>query len=162
MAQALSVTGRIRVLAVLAVLSGATAYEVLVALGVIGLGTVPGAGPPGGEIALVLAMLALVVGAFTVLWIARSSQRTRLAEFLAPAAAAFLVARFYTFDDYYLPTLRRASDEGLLAPELVWGTAAVALVAGVLVRVRSRIGLALTAPVMLACGLCAWVAYGGH
>ena len=85
-----------------------------------------------------------------------------MAELLAPAAAAFLVARFYTFDPYYLPTLRRASDGGLVAPEVVYLLAGLALVAGLLVRLRPRVGLWLTSVVMIGCALFAWVAYGGH
>jgi hypothetical protein len=146
----------------LIVVVAAAAYEAAVALGVIALGSEPGDGPPGEEIVLTAALLAMLAVAFLAAWWSRRGHRVALAELLAPAGAAFLVARFYSFDPYYLPTLRRASDDGLVAPELVFLLTGLALVAGLLVRLRPRVGLWLTSPVMVGCALFAWVAFGGH
>jgi hypothetical protein len=147
---------------ILAVVGAATVYEALFALGVIKPRTVPGEGPPGAGAVLAIAEFAILVGAFVAVWIAGNGRGAPFAALLAPAAAAFLVARYNTYDDYYLPTLRRASDDGLLPPELVYGLAALAVGTGLLAAARPRVGLTLAAPTMLACGLFAWVAFAGH
>ena len=77
-------------------------------------------------------------------------------------AAAFLVARFYTFDPYYLPTLRRMSDGGLVSPALVFAVAALALCAAAITSVRPQAGRFMAAPVILVSAFLALVADGGH
>jgi hypothetical protein len=153
---------RLTVWTALAVILAGTLYEALVALGVIHLGGEPGEGPVGAGAVLAAALLAMLVGAIAVVWPSAAVTRAQLVALLAPAAGAFLVARFNTYDDYYLPTLRRASDQGLLSPELVYGLAALAVGAGLLTRVRPRAGLLLSAPVMLACAFFTWIAHAGH
>jgi hypothetical protein len=146
---------------VLGVLAVATAYEALVALGAISLGSQPDQGPPGDG-AIRLAALCAMLGASGLAVVATAGVRVPLVELLAPAAAAFLVARFYTFDPYYLPTLRRMSDQGLLSPVLVWSVVALAVGAALLTRAQPRVGAALSVPVILACALLAQAAAGGH
>jgi hypothetical protein len=136
----------------------ATGYELAVAFGVIGLGSLPGEGPPGEGVVAVVAALALLAAAF----LAATLDGPRLAALLAPLAGAFLVAHFYTFDPYYLPTLIRHSERDFLPVYLVYSVAGLAIAAGVLTLVRRRAGLALSAPVILACGLAAWFAAAGH
>jgi hypothetical protein len=152
----------VAVAVILAALGVATVYEALIAAGAIDLGTEPGAAPGGAGAVLAIALAAMLIGAVAAARWSGPRRRPQMAELLAPAAAAFLVARFYTFDPYYLPTLRRASDGGLVAPEVVYLLAGLALVAGLLVRLRPRVGLWLTSVVMIGCALFAWVAYGGH
>src|SRR6185312_9960922 len=125
------------------ILAGATAYEVLVALEVISLGSLPGEGPPGEQTIALIAVLAILVTA-------------------GLALVAALGARFYTFDPYYLPTLRRFSDDGMLPPVLVYGVLALAVGAALLTRANRRVGAALSVPVILACALFAQVLVGGH
>jgi hypothetical protein len=146
--------------AVLCVLAAATAYEALVALGVIGLGSEPGEGPQGEGTILLIAVGAMLVEAGLAV-LAAAGLRLPYVGLFAPAAAAVLVARFYTFDPYYLPTLRRMSDGGLLSPVLVYGLVAFALAAGFLAHSR-RGWVALSAPVILACAFFALIAAGGH
>lgn len=73
------------------------------------------------------------------------------------AAAAFLAARFESYDPYYAPTLRRMSDGGLLSPWWVWFLCAAAIVVAVVPRGRS------VAPAVLLLIACtALVAGVGH
>jgi hypothetical protein len=116
--------------AVVAVLVGAACYEASVALRLLDVGPQPGQGPPSGGVVLVLALAALVAG-------------------LAPAAAALVVARFFSFDPYYAPTLRRMSDGGAVSPAWVAFVAAAALAAGVALRTGRRSGAFLSAAVLV-------------
>jgi sulfite exporter TauE/SafE len=154
-------TMRIAVGLTLGVLVGASLYEALVALGVIELGSQPGEGPRGEQAVALIAVCAMLVAAGLAL-VAALGARVPFVALLPPAAAAFLVARFYTFDPYYLPALRRFSDDGMLPPGLVYGMVALAIGAGLLTRVNRRLGAALSVPVILACALFAQVVVGGH
>jgi hypothetical protein len=150
------------VLAILTVLGAATLYEVCVAAGIIELGSLPGEGPPGSMAVGLVAATGFLTAAASAEALAVSASPTPLAAFLAPCAAAFLVAHYYTFDAYYLPTLIRYSDRDFLPPAVVFVLAAAALVTGLTSYIRPRMGLALSGPVILACGLAAWFAGIGH
>ena len=143
------------------------AYESAVALGAIGLGPQPG-DPPAGATAIVpLALLALlVVGA--LLLAAALAERGwngwgRLAVPAAgAAAAAFLVARFYSYDPYHAPDLRRMSDGGAVAGRWIAFLVAGTLLAGILARRWPRAASAGTAFGVWAIALTAAVAGLGH
>jgi hypothetical protein len=150
------------VVAALGVLGATTAYEAAVAFRVIELGSLPGEESPGGDIVSVAAALGLLAGAVLTAALVRVRRPTPLAALLAPSAAAFLVAHFYTFDSYYLPTLIRLSDRDFMPPALVFSVAGVAIASGLLTRVRPWLGLALSAPSILACALTAWFSSVGH
>jgi hypothetical protein len=150
------------VLAILTVLGTATLYEVCVAAGIIELGSLPGEGPPGSVAVGLVSATGFVAAAAAAETLAISASPTPLAAFLAPCAAAFLVAHYYTFDAYYLPTLIRYLDRDFLPPAVVFVLAAAALVTGLASYSRPRMGLALSGPVILACGLAAWFAGIGH
>jgi hypothetical protein len=95
-------------LAVVSVLVAATIYELVIAvIGVVG--AVSGEAPSGEPIVYLLSLLAIFLGALLAL----SPSRTSVFP-LAPAAAAFVTARFYTADPYYAPTLRRYHDAVVL------------------------------------------------
>ena len=145
----------------LGVLLGATLYETLVALQVIELGSQPGDGPPDEQTVALVAVLAMLVAAGLGV-LAAVGAHVPFVPLLAPAAAAFLVARFYTFDPYYLPDLRRFSEDGMLPPALVYGVVALAVGAALLTLANRRLGAALSVPVILACALFAQVVVGGH
>ena len=66
---------------------------------------------------------------------------------------AYLIGHYYAFDSYYLPTLRRFSDNGSIAARWVYGVAGLALVVAVLIAVTPRVGLALLPFVLLLCGI---------
>jgi hypothetical protein len=155
--------GWIAVLALLVVLAVATTYEALVALRVVELGSLPGEGPPGAEAMGVLAAFGLLAAMLVSAVLVREGDGApALAALLAPAAGAFLVARFYAFDPYYLPTLIRYAERDFVPPAVVFALAALALGAGVLTLLSRRVGLALSVPAILACALTAWFSGLGH
>jgi hypothetical protein len=108
MASARPASGRPIVLAVLVVLTAA-AYEAAAAFGWLSVGPEPGQAPVGNGLVLGAALLALIAGAgLCVLYASHRRPRAdALGSLIAPTAAAFVVARFYSFDPYYAPTLRR-------------------------------------------------------
>jgi hypothetical protein len=151
-------------LTILAVLAAATAYEAAVALGWFAVGPEPGQAPSANGVVLGAAVFALVAGAGLCLVHAwdRQPQVDALASLVAPAAAAFVLARFYSYDPYYAPTLRRISDDGLVPDSWVYLLVGLALLAAVLVRIRPRAGLSATALVLLLSALTALAEGSGH
>lgn len=138
-------------LAVLVVLTAAAANYAAVALRWLSVGNEPGEAPPGEGFVLTFALFALVAGAFGFAALA-SRPRPRvdgLASLIGLASAAFLVARFYSFDPYFAPNLRRFSDGGSVAGAWIYALVALALLAALLVKTRARFGLILGAPVLL-------------
>jgi hypothetical protein len=130
---------------------------------VIHLGDVPGDGPPGAKLVGLLAGAAFAASAvLAVILVRRRDEGTPLAAALSPAAAVFMVAHFYTYDSYYLPSLIRYSERDFMPPFLVFSFAALSAGAGLLAWGRRPVGLALTAPVVLVCGLTAWYSGLGH
>jgi hypothetical protein len=142
----------------LAVICVGIVYEAAIALEWISIGTAPGEGAAHQGLVLSTTELAILTGIAVTI---ATNGRNRLIPLLAPAAAAFMVARFYTFDPYYAPTLRRASDQGGFSPIWVWTLAALAMSSATLSLARPRLGF-LNAPVMLLCAFTAWVVYFGH
>jgi hypothetical protein len=147
---------------VLACLIGATVYELLVALGVIELGSLPGEGPPGASVVGQLAAGALLAAALLSAALAWAGRGPALSALLAPAAGAFLLAYFHTFDPYYLPGLVRYSERDFAPPVLVYALAAAAFAVGLVTFLRRRPGLVLSVPAILTCGLAAWWSGIGH
>jgi hypothetical protein len=96
-----------------------------------------------------ITMLAMLVGAGLSLLSIPLSGPVWAVVSLAPTAAAFVAARFYTYDPYYGTTLRRYSDDGAMEPAWVWLLAAAALVVGALARRSPRIGAVATAAVLV-------------
>jgi hypothetical protein len=132
-----------------AVLVAAAGYELAVAVGASGVGEVPGAGAPGEESVALIALLAIVAGAgLAGLALLARSPSTPLALY-APAVASFLIARFYTYDPYYAPTLRRYADGSGVSPWYVFVLLALSLAAGGLVLRDRRTGAAASAVLML-------------
>ena len=154
-------TMRIAVFTTLAVLVCATAYEALIVFGLIELGSSPGDGPPGEGMVALIAVLAMLVAAGLAL-VAALGARVPFLYLLPPAAAAFLVARFYTPDPYFAPMLRRYSEDGMLPPGLVLGVVGLALGAAALTFAQRRAGAALSVFAILACAFFALVLVGGH
>jgi len=94
---------------VLLLLGSAASYETAVALGAFSLGPEPGQGPPGADVVYAASFLALLIGAWMSFVYTAWDYPTAAPPgwFLAPAATWFVAARFYAFDLYFAPTLRR-------------------------------------------------------
>ena len=83
---------------VAAVLVGAAAYELALALGAGSVGPEPGDDVAGAGVIFTAALLAIL--AAIVLALAYATRPHAVAALLAPAAAAFLVAFAFTYDPY--------------------------------------------------------------
>jgi len=114
----------------------------------------PGA-DAGGQAVVLVAVLVAIAATIVV-----SFLRARDLAFAAIplAAATWMVAHYYAFDPYYLPTHRRFSDDGSVASAWVYGVALI----GVGVAALSR---KTSVPVPLYVLLCALTVVGmgvGH
>jgi hypothetical protein len=157
------VTGRTAVLVVLAAFAAATVYQVLVAVNVVHFGGLPGEGPPAGELVGFLAGGAFAASVVLASVLARRrNEGPSLAAALASAAALFMVAHFYTYDPYYLPTLIRQSEKEFVPPLVVYVLAALSVGVGLVTLRKRAAGLVLTVPAVLLCGLTAWFSRLGH
>jgi len=151
----------VRLAAILsAVLLACAAYEAAIALKWISIGNEPGEGATGSGWVLGVALLAMLVGIVAC----AAAVRARRAKYalVAPAAAAFVVARFYTFDPYYAPGLRRASDGGIFPAWWVYGVAAACVAAAALARTGFRAASLLSAAALLVTAITSWAMYAGH
>jgi hypothetical protein len=135
---------------VVVVLLAAAAYEAAIALEWISLGSEPGNDAPGQAVVTNSAFLALAVGiGLGVAGALRRGHAPRWPGLLIPiAAAAYLVGHYYAFDSYYLPTLRRFSDDGNIAARWVYGVAGCAVCVAGVIALAPRVGMALL-PLML-------------
>jgi hypothetical protein len=150
-----------------AVVAVGAVYELAVALGVIGLGPHPGDPPAGYNRVVGITLLALaLMGAVLVLaalpWRGGDACGRVAAPLAGAVAAAFLVARFYSYDPYYAPDLHRMSDGGIVAGSWVAFLIIVTFAAALLVRWSPRVALAATAVAVWANALTAAVAGTGH
>jgi hypothetical protein len=137
------------------VLLAAAAYEAAIAFEWISLGSGPGGEASGQGVVTIFAFLALasgmVIGAAAVL--RRGSVRRWPVMLIPLAAAAYLISHYYAFDPYYLPTLRRFSDDGNIAARWVYGVAACAIGVASVIALAPRIGLALLPFMLLVLGI---------
>jgi hypothetical protein len=83
------------------------------------------------------------------------------AALFTPAAAAYLVAFYFTYDPYFAPDLRRYS-EGNVAGRWIAVVALVAVANGVLTRLQPRIGRFTTSAVILLLLVTTVLAADGH
>jgi hypothetical protein len=133
-----------------AVLLGLAAlYELLIATEVVPMGDAPGEEAPGGAVVALVALMAFLLAAGTS-FVRSLENRGGASVFalLAPAGAAYLIARWYSFDPYYLPTLRRYADGGIHGAWIVAVTMA-AVGAGMLTLARPRPGCVVSVVVLL-------------
>jgi hypothetical protein len=139
--------------AILVVLLAVTCYEALVFLDLVPLGAQPGDGPAGEKAVIAVGFAALLLAA-ALCWLAASRPEASgewSALFVAPMGAAVTTLRFYTFDPYYLPTLRRMSEGGFVPIPWLFLLVAAALLSVALTFLRRTAGLRVTAP-------CSWCA----
>jgi len=147
---------------ILAVLVAGAAYETAVALGWISLGTQPGEGPPFEGLVLVAALIAMLVGALVSFAVSTDGRCSTFVALFGVAAGAFVVARFHGFDPYYLPTLRRYSDEGIFSPGWVYTVAGLGFLASFLCFARPRAGLVLSGAALFVCAFTSTFLGTGH
>jgi hypothetical protein len=153
--------------AAIAVVALGAGYEALVALGVIGLGSSPGAAPPGDSVA-VLSAVAALLAASALLAVAAGRpaaawpERSLAVVVAAPVAVAFVVARWYSYDPYYAPYLQRMSDGGVVAGRWIAVLVLSAIAAALVARRNLRAGAGLAAPLLLVFAATAFVAALGH
>ena len=83
------------------------------------------------------------------------------AALLAPSAAAYLVAFYFTYDPYFAPELRRYS-EGNVAGGWIALVAAIAVGAGALTLLRRRGGAAVSGIAVLIVLVATVLAGDGH
>jgi hypothetical protein len=114
---------------VLAVLAMCTLHQIAVAAGWLTTGPQNGDAAAGTTVVVIAALAAMIAGSIAL---GVAGARSRLAPLVPLAAVAFVVARFYTFDPYYAPALRRMSDGGLVAPGLIYVLIAAAVVVAAL------------------------------
>ena len=139
-------------------LLAAAAYELALALGAGSLGPEPGDDVAGSGIVQVVAFLTMLVAGVLALFYRSRSWPVAL---FAPAAAAFLVAFYFTFDPYFAPGLRRYSDGNVAASGIV-AVAAIAFANGFLTFLHPRIGRWTTTLVLLLVFLTTLLAGDGH
>jgi hypothetical protein len=126
-----------------ALLFAAAAFELALALGLVGSysGRVPGQDVEGEETVAAVAYLTMLVGSVVAFVHARYPRVPWAVALFAPAAAAFMTTRFYTYDPYFLPSLQRYSESpGAAGVAWVLGLFAAALVVGVWTRRTPRTG----------------------
>ena len=119
-------------------------------------------GHPFEGLVLVAALIAMLVGALVSLALSDGGRSSTFVALFGAAAGAFVVARFYGFDPYYLPTLRRYSDGGAFPPGLVYTVAGLGLLASLLCFARPRVGLILSGAVLFVCAFTSIFLGTGH
>ena len=132
------------------VLFAAAAYETAVALEWISLGSVPGQEAPGQAEVTIAAFLALLTG-IVATFVSRRILRPWPAALVPLAAASYLLAHYYAFDSYYLPTLRRFSDSGSVSSVWVYGVVVAAVLVAVAITRRPSVAPVLTPILLLIC-----------
>ena len=150
------------VLLIVTVLLAATAHQAACALQVIEPSEVPGRSAPGNELAVVAGLLSLAAAAVLAFVYALGQRADTLAGALAPVGAAFVMARFYTFDAYYAPGLRRISDGDMVSMTWMLGLIAASLLAAVCVWRWPAAGLMFSGLVLVLCGFTVFGQAAGH
>jgi hypothetical protein len=134
----------------LAVVAGAV-YEAGVALEWISVGDVPDEGGPYQGFFFLAALLGLLGGSvvsFVYAWRGRDNVFVAL---LGSAAAGLVIARFYSFDLYYLPTKIRYSESGAFSAWWIYAVAGIALLSTVFCLARPRVGLIANVLILVLC-----------
>ncbi|MPZ50253.1 MAG: hypothetical protein GEU75_13315 [Dehalococcoidia bacterium] len=139
-----------------------TSYEVVYALGWLQVGDLPGQGPPGHATAVLAGLLAMIIGAVLCAALAFQSAKMPLTEWLAPAGVAFVTARFFIFDPYYAPQLRRFSDGGVVSEGWLLALVITAAIAALVIRRYSSPGHALGSIVLVLAVFTAVLQGAGH
>ncbi len=134
------------------VLFAAAAYEVAVALEWIVMGPQPGDEAVGQAAVTMAAFVALLTGIVATL-VSRRILCRWPATLVPVAATAYMLAHYYAFDSYYLPSLRRFSDQGPVPPAWLYGVGVAAVIVAIAIRRRPSTAPVLTPLVLLVCAV---------
>ena len=132
------------------VLLAAAAYEAAVALEWISMGLSPGHDARGQAVVTIAAFLALLTGIVATL-VSRRILRPWPAALVPLAAASYLLAHYYAFDSYYLPSLRRFSESGSVSSTWVYGVVVAAVLVALAITRRPSVAPVLTPILLLIC-----------
>ena len=110
---------------IVAYLLAAAAFELALALE-------RSASPDGEVFVLLFALIAMLVGAVLVV------RRVPVRGLIAPAAALFVVARFYTGDPYNEPTFQSYANSGMFSPSWIYFLLGLAVLAGLATQLWRR------------------------
>ena len=132
------------------VLLAATAYEAAVALEWISMGSEPGDEATGQAAVTIAAFLALLTGIVATV-ASRRILRRWPATLVPVAAAAYMVAHYFAFDSYYLPSLRRFSESGGVSSVWVYSVAVAAVIVALAIGRRPSVAPVLTPILLLIC-----------
>jgi|tagenome__1003787_1003787.scaffolds.fasta_scaffold20184624_1 hypothetical protein len=135
--------------ALVGLLLAAAAYELVLALR-------HAISPDGEWIVALIALVAMLAGAVLVFRVGLP------AALLAPAAAFFMTARFYTGDPYYSPDFQAYGDGGMFSPVWVFLLLGLAILAGITTFVWRRTAAFESAAVLLLVAFTAVWMVGGH
>jgi hypothetical protein len=123
-----------------AVLLAGAAYEVALLLWGSYGGLDAGQPPAGERVVDMAGALAMIASFFLAGVVAIRPRLTRAIAMFAPAAAALLIARYFTYDPYYFPTLRSYSDGGILPLWWMLLIVCTSILVGIATRIRPRPG----------------------
>lgn len=112
--------------------------------------------PDGEGFVFLIALAAMLAGAVLVF------RRVGPAGLFAPAAAVFVVARFYTGDPYYEPTFRAYGDGGLVSSVWIFVLLGLALAAGAATHLSRRTAPVESAALLLFLAFTALFMGAGH
>jgi hypothetical protein len=132
------------------VLLAAAAYEAALALEWISMGSKPGDEAAGQGAITIAAFLALLTGIVATV-VSRRILRRWPATLVPVAAAAYMVAHYFAFDSYYLPSLRRFSESGGVSSVWVYSVAVAAVIVALAIMQRPSVAPVLTPILLLIC-----------
>jgi hypothetical protein len=146
-----------------ALLTAGATFELADALRVLPRSNAPGNGPAGGFFFVGVPTLALLVFGFVFINLAGRGASPAFAWLVAPLGGAFMLAHFYSYDDYCGGYgCRYAQEVGSGATQWAWALAGGGLLAGAITWRFVRPGLLLTSAVAILCALTVLFVPFGH
>jgi hypothetical protein len=121
----------------------------------------PGQEAPGQAAVTIAAFAALLIGIGATL-VSRRILHSWPGMLVPLAAAAYVVAHYYAFDSYHLPTQRRFSDAGTVSPAWIYGVVVSAVIVAFAIRKRPSVAPVLTPILLLICTVTVFAEGLGH
>ncbi|HEV7564935.1 MAG TPA: hypothetical protein VGO31_03130 [Microbacteriaceae bacterium] len=139
------------------VIAVGAAYEVAVAARWIEVGKLTSEGAPHEDTFMVVSLAAAVAGAILIV-----ASPVRAAAAILLAACTLMLARYYSFDPYYAPALRRMSDGGVVAPLWIYTVTGITIACAASLVLRPRAAAVPAAFAVLTCAATVFFAAAGH